>query len=130
MPSRRASRFPAIAFATALAACAAIAHADPAGKWRIQFTDYTANDGTITFRVTPVGGTPVDVETRLTKGSGSSNAARMVKDSLKSSLGEGYKVETDDGQDVIIRANSNTPKFDLMLAGSTLAGLRVRFKKE
>jgi hypothetical protein len=53
-----------------------------------------------------------------------------VKDSLKAALGEGYKVETDDGQDVIVRANSKTPKFDLTLAGSTLAGLSVRFRKE
>src|SRR5262245_30590918 len=113
MPSNRARRFPAIAAAIALAASAAVAHADPAVKWRIQFGDYTGNDGTITFRIAPEGGAPVDVETKLTKGSGASNAARTVKDSLKVSLGEGYKVETDDGQDVIIRANSKTPKFDL-----------------
>src|SRR5262245_31286843 len=130
MSSKRIKRVPAIAAAIAMAASVSIAQADPAAKWRIQFGDYTSNDGSITFRIAPEGGAPVDVETKLTKGSGASNAARTVKDSLKVSLGDGYKVETDDGQDVIIRANSSTPKFDLALAGSTLAGLTVRFKKE
>ena len=130
MSKTRMNRIPAIAAAIVMAASTSIAQADPAFKWRIQFGDYTSNDGTITFRFTPEGGTAVDVETKLTKGTGASSTARAVKDSLKVSLGEGYKVETDDGQDVIVRANSNTPKFDLALAGSTLAGLRVRFRKE
>ena len=130
MSSRRFSTVSAIAAAFALSAAASIAHADPAAKWRIQFGDYTSNDGTITFHVAPEGGTPVDVETKVSKGSGATTVARTVKDSLKASLGEGYKVETDDGQDVIVRANSKTPKFDLALAGSTLSGLSVRFKKE
>src|SRR5262245_31155294 len=130
MSSRRLKPVPAIAAAIVLAASASLAQAETAFKWRIQFGDYTSNDGSITFRVVPEGGTAVDVETKLTKGTGASSTARAVRDSLKVSLGEGYKVETDDGQDVIVRANSNTPKFDLALAGSTLAGLSVRFKKE
>jgi hypothetical protein len=130
MSSRRFKTVPTFAAALVLATAASIAEADPALKWRIQFADYTANDGTITFHVAPEGGTAVDVETKLTKGTGASSTARAVKDSLKAALGEGYKVETDDGQDVIVRANSKTPKFDLTLAGSTLAGLSVRFRKE
>jgi hypothetical protein len=129
--SRRTTQWiSAVAAAIAMAGLSAVAQADPAPKWRIQFADYTANDGTITFRIAPEGGSPVDAETKLTKGTGASTAARSVRDSLRASLGDGYKVETDDGQDVIVRANGKTPKFDLTLAGSTLAGLNVRFKKE
>jgi hypothetical protein len=113
-----------------LAAATSAVQADPAAKWRIQFSDYTGNDGTITFRVAPEGGAAVDVEAKLSKGSGATTVARTVKDALKAKLGEGYDVETDDGQDVIVRAESKTPKFDLTLAGSTLAGLSVRFRKE
>ena len=130
MSNRSFKRVSAIAAALVLATAASIAHADPSAKWRIQFGDYTSNDGTITFHVAPEGGTPVDVETKVSKGSGATTVARTVKDSLKAALGEGYKVETDDGQDVIVRANSKTPEFDLTIAGSTLAGLSVRFKKE
>ena len=130
MTSRSFKTASAVAAALVLAAAASIAQADPAAKWRIQFGDYTSNDGTIAFQITPEGGAAVDVETKISKGSGATTVARTVKDSLKAALGEGYKVETDDGQDVIVRANSKTPKFDLTFAGSTLAGLSVRFKKE
>ena len=40
-----------------------VAQADPAGKWRIEFDDHADNDGTITLRVSPEGGTRIDVET-------------------------------------------------------------------
>jgi len=130
MSSKRFKTTSALAAGLVLAAAASIAQADPAAKWRIQFGDYTSNDGTITFHVAPEGGTAVDVESKVKKGTGASTVARTVKDSLKASLGKGYDVETDDGQDVIVRAISKTPKFDLTLAGSTLAGLSVRFKKE
>jgi hypothetical protein len=130
MSTRKFTAASAFVTALMLAAAASVAQADPAAKWRIQFGEYSANDGAITFHVAPEGGTGVDVETKISKGSGASSVARKVKDSLKASLGDGYDVETDDGQDVIIRAVSKTPKFDLTLAGSTLAGTSVRFKKE
>lgn len=120
----------ALSAALVLAVATLAARADPASKWRIQFANYTNNDGTITFHVAPEGGTAVDVEAKISKGSGATTVARTVKDSFRAKLGEGYDVETDDGQDVIVRAESKTPKFDLTLAGSTLAGLSVRFKKE
>jgi len=130
MSNRKITAASALVTCLILAAAASVAQADPAAKWRIQFGDYTSNDGTITFHVAPEGGTAVDVESKVKKGTGASTVARTVKDSLKASLGKGYDVETDDGQDVIVRAISKTPKFDLTLAGSTLAGLSVRFKKE
>lgn len=130
MSNLRIRNLAAFSAALMLAAAASIAQADPASKWRIQFGEYSANDGAITFHVAPEGGTAVDVETKISKGSGATSVARKVKDSMKASLGDGYDVETDDGQDVIIRAVSKTPKFDLTLAGSTLAGTSVRFKKE
>jgi len=130
MSNRKITAASALVTSLILAAAASVAQADPAAKWRIQFGEYSANDGTITFHVAPEGGTAVDIETKISKGSGATSVARKVNDSLKASLGDGYDIETDDGQDVIIRAVSKTPKFDLTLAGSTLAGTSVRFRKE
>ena len=130
MSSRKFRTIAALAAAITLVAATSTAQADPATKWRIQFANYTNNDGTITFHVAPEGGTAVDVESKVSKGSGATTVARTVKDSLKAKLGDGYDVETDDGQDVIVRAEPKTPKFDLTLAGSTVAGLSVRFRKE
>jgi hypothetical protein len=114
----------------ALAAFALSAQADPAAKWRIEFGNYARSDGALTLRIAPEGGTPVDVETRISARSSADKAARAVRDSLKASLGAGYHVETDDGEDVIVRAGSKTPKFDVSLGGSTVAGLSVAFHEE
>ncbi len=109
---------------------ATIAQADAAGKWRIAFGHRAANDGTITLRISPEGGVPVDVETKIPARSGADKVAKAVRDSLKVSLGEGYHVETDDGEDVVIGRTGKTPKFELTLASSTLTGLEVNIRRE
>ena len=109
---------------------ATLAQADPAGKWRVKFDGYTGNDGTIVLRVTPEGGTAVDVETRITAKTSDSGVAKAMRDSLKASLGEGYKIETDDGQDVVVGKSGDTPKFDVTLVSSSLLGLSIGIKRE
>jgi len=124
------SRLTALAGIICLGSLAAAAQADPAGKWRVEFGSHADNDGTLTLRVAPEGGTPVDVETKITAKSGAGKVAKAVSDSLKVSLGEGYHVETDDGEDVVIMREGKTPKFEVTLAGSTLTGLVVKIEKE
>ena len=124
------SRLTTLAGIICLGSLAAAAQADPAGKWRVEFGSHADNDGTLTLRVAPEGGTPVDVETKITTKSGAGKVAKAVSDSLKVSLGEGYHVETDNGEDVVIMREGKTPKFEVTLAGSTLTGLVVKIEKE
>ena len=72
----------------------------------------------------------MDVETKIAAKSGADKVAKTVRDSLRASLGEGYHVETDDGEDVVIKREGKTPKFEVTLASSTLTGLVVKIKKE
>ena len=53
-----------------------------------------------------------------------------MRDSLKVSLGDGYHVETDDGEDVVIKREGKTPKFEVLIASSNLTGLVVNIRKE
>jgi hypothetical protein len=123
-------RLTALAAIICLGSLAAAAQADPAGKWRLEFGSHADNDGTLTLRIAPEGGAPVDVETKVTANSGAGKVAKAVSDSLKVSLGDGYHVETDDGEDVVIKREGKTPKFEVTLAGSTLTGLKVTIRKE
>lgn len=120
----------ALAAAVALAALAAPAHADPASKWRIEFDSKADNDGTVTFRISPLGGTPIDVETKIPAGTHENHAADIVKDSLKASLGKGYHVETDDGEDVLIKRRGKTPKFEVTMVSTSLTGLGIEVEKD
>ena len=122
--------FAAIAAAICMGSIAAGAQADSAGKWRVEFGSRPDNDGALILRISPEGGTPVDVETKITAKSSADKVAKTVRDSLRVSLGKGYHVETDDGEDVVIGREGKTPKFEVTLAGTTLTGLDVKIKKE
>jgi hypothetical protein len=122
----------AIAFCVvvSIAAIGPFASADPSNKWRILFNHSTDTAGEVVFRITPVGGTPVDVTTQLPKGTGENQVAQLVKKSLKTTLGKGYKVEVDDFEAVLIKKAGKTPKFEVTLAGSTVSGLDINLKRE
>ena len=70
------------------------------------------------------------VETKVVAHSGAEKVAKAVRDSLKVSLGDGYHVETDDGEDVVIGRTGKTPKFEVTQASSTLTGLEVSISRE
>ena len=109
--------------------CGAIC-AEPSGKWRIVLDNRAGNDGTIVLRVAPVGGTPIDVETKVPESTSENHVATLLRDSLKVSLGKGYSIETDDGEDVLIKKRGKTPKFELSLVSSSLTGLEVKIRRD
>jgi hypothetical protein len=52
-----------------------------------------------------------------------------VAGSLKGQLGGGYKVDVDDGEDVVIKTKGKTPKFVLTLGSSSVTGLNIKIKR-
>ena len=121
----------AVLAAVGLACLAATAYAKPSGNWRIKFNHQADNDGTIVLRIAPVegGGDPVEVETKVPKGTSENNVAELVRDSLKATLGsDNYRVGTDDGEDVIIKTRGKTKKFELTLVSTSLTGLVIKVK--
>ena len=114
-----------VAAAALLSLLAAGAQAEPSKKWRINLNHRVENDATIVFRLTPVGGTPIDVETKIPAGTGENKAAKLIRDSFKVSLGEGYHVETDDGESVVIKRRKDTPEFELAVQSSNATGLTI-----
>jgi hypothetical protein len=121
----------AIAFCVVLSsAIGSFASAEPSNKWRIHFNHSTDGPGEVVFRVTPLNGTPIDVATQLPKSTSENQAAQLVKKSLKTTLGKGYKVEVDDFEDVLIKKAGKTPKFEVTLASSTVSGLSIDLQRE
>jgi hypothetical protein len=117
---------------------AALAPADAApaaplklsNKWRLEVSEGANNDGTLLFRVTPDKGTPQDVLVTLKKGRGEDGCARDIRDTFKAQLdGKVYKVEVDDGEDVLVKKRKG-PDFEVKLVESTVKGTRVNVEKE
>lgn len=120
----------AICVAASIAAIGSFASAEPSNKWRILFDHRTDGAGEVVLRITPLNGTPIDVTTQLPKGTSENQAAQLVKKSLKASLGEGYKIEVDDFEAVLIKKAGKTPVFEVTLASSTISGLTINLKRE
>ena len=102
----------------------------PASKWKLEVDNSSTSEGEIVLRFAPLNSTPVDVTTKFPKGVGENEAARLLRDSLRSALGKGYKIQVDDGEEVLIRKNGKTPKFEVTLVSSTVAGLAVNIKRD
>jgi len=120
-----------LAAAGLLATFAALAAAsDPAGKWRVVFDHWAENDGELVLRIAPLNGTPIDVTTQVTKNMTENKVADLLKAALKTQLGKGYKVEVDDGEDVLIKKSGKTPKFVVTLVSTSVTGLEIKIRHD
>ena len=120
--------FHQVLLTAALVAFATLAAAEPASKWRLKFDHWAEVDGELVLRIAPLNGTPIDVSTRISKDTTENAAAELVCGALKAQLGKGYKVEVDDGEDVVIKKTGKTPKFEVTLVSSSVTGLNLKIK--
>ena len=99
-------------------------------KWRLEVSEGANNDGVMQFRITPLGGTPIDIPVRLKKGRGEDGCARDIRDTFKATLDrKSYKVEIDDQEDVLVKKRKG-PDFAIELVQSTVRGTRVNLDRE
>jgi hypothetical protein len=99
-------------------------------KWRLQVSEGANNDGVMSFRVTPKGGTPIDIPVALKKGRGEDGCARDIRDAFKKALDKKlFSVEVDDGEDVLVKKRKGE-NFNIQLVESTVKGTRINFDRE
>ena len=99
-------------------------------KWRLQVSEGANNDGVMRFRVTPKGGSAIDVPVSLKKGRGEDGCARDIRDTFKKTLDKDvYKIELDDGEDGLVKVRKG-PYVSIELVDSTVKGTRVNFDRE
>ena len=105
--------------------------ARPSNKWRLQFSGGADSDGTIVLRISPVGGTPIEASIDVKDGTGENAVAKTVVKGLKTQLPEdGYHVERDDGEDVLIKKRHGAANFDIEIVSNTVKGVRINPDRE
>lgn len=119
-----------LALSILLLSCCSVAWASPSNKWRIEVSGGADSDGSITLAVAPVGQDPVTVEIPMTDGKGENAVAGLISKALKERLGKGFKVEVDDGEDVLVKKRGSTPDFEITLVDSTVKGVRLKLQHE
>lgn len=99
-------------------------------KWRISVSEGANSDGNIVFRVTPDQGTPTDVTVAIKDGRSENDVAKDIVAGLKQGLdAKVYKVERDDGEDVLVKKRKG-PNFEIKLVESTVKSVRIHVAKE
>ncbi|MDG2519638.1 hypothetical protein L3D22_08580 [Lysobacter soli] len=119
----------AVSLVVLLCACA-LAQAAPSNKWRIQVSSDADSDGVVAFRIAPTDAAPVDVTVQVPKDAGENHIARLIRDTLRAKLGDRYKIEVDDGEDVLVKKRTGGSNFDLTITQKTVAGVRITLDRE
>lgn len=126
---RMAWKLPAVLLLALAVASAALA--SPSNKWRLQMSGHAKVDGEIELSFAPEGGTATPAVIAVPRGTGENAAARLIRDTLRTTFGKDvYKVETDDGEDVLVKKRGSTPDFEIMVVRNTAEGLRIRLDRE
>jgi hypothetical protein len=100
-------------------------------KWRIEFSEGANSDGAIVFRVTPLGGEAIDVSASIPDGTRENSVASKVRDAFRTQLPEeGFHVEKDDGEDVLVKRRGDTPNFALELVSNSVKSVRIDIERE
>ncbi|MFY8206869.1 MAG: hypothetical protein ACOVKN_07480 [Arenimonas sp.] len=105
---------------------------DYSNKWRIGFDNRAKADGTLVFRMVmnDKDAEPVVVTVPISKGTGENNAADVVKKALRKAFPKDFKVEGDDGEDVLVKLNFMEGRSSLELLENNVEGLKVKVRKE
>lgn len=104
---------------------------DYSNKWRLECSGGADSDGRITLHLTPKDGELRVVTVAVARGTGENAVARTIRDALRSQLDKkAFHVETDDGEDVLVKRRGRTPDFALRVAENTVEGVRLNLDKE
>lgn len=116
--------------AALLAATPLAVNAEPSDRWRIQFDRSALNNGVLVLRISPLGRAPIDVNTKIPERTSENRAARLLRDALRAALGNGFEIETVDGENVVIAKLGDTPDFDVSLVRSSVSGLSIELERQ
>ena len=131
MRGKRFRHFIALTSAALLAATAFAAEPRPSNKWRLECSGGANSDGTIVLLISPEGGTPIEASIAIKKGTGENSVAAAIVKVLKAQLSKDYfKVERDDGEDVLIKKRGGAPDFGVTVVSIDVKGVRINPEHE
>ncbi len=100
-------------------------------KWRLECSGGADSDGQIVLHITPKDGALRVVTVPVSRGTGENAVARTLRDALRAQLGQkAFNIETDDGEDVLVKRRGKTPDFAMQVAENTVKGVRLEVEKE
>lgn len=99
-------------------------------KWRLQFSGNAESDGVLVLSITPRGGEARVIEIPVARRTGENAVARRVRDVLREAVGDDYKVERDDGEDVLVKRRRGRAVFNVTVVSNSIKGVRLNLDQE
>lgn len=106
------------------------ATAEPSNKWRIQVSSDADSDGVIVFALAPENGAPITVNVPVRNDTDENDIADLIAAAMRSQLGRSYRVEVDDGEDVLVKKRMGAANFDLRVVEQSVQGVRINLDRE
>jgi hypothetical protein len=127
----RRSLFAILALALVPVAPAAEPAHRPSNKWRLVVDGTARSAGDVSFRVTPNGGTPVEVSVKVPVNHGENAIAHDLRDAFRAKLpNKQFHIEVDDGEDVLLKKHIGQPDFLVEFVSSTVENTRFKLERE
>lgn len=127
MSGRFALRF---ALALALLLATGTAWADTSNKWRLQFSGAAESPGEIVLAVREPAGDTFEVVVVIEGNDGENRVSSKARRALAKALPFGWRVERDDGEDVLVKRRWFHPRFEVVQLRSTVKGVRINLDRE
>jgi len=110
---------------------AASAHASTSNKWRLQFSGGSHSAGEIVIELTPVGADAIVVTIPVPDHESENGVAKHVVEVLRAKLPEdGFHVERDDGEDVLIKKRHGAADFGLRIVSNSVKHVHINLDRE
>lgn len=114
----------------ALASANVQAEADRSNKWRLQFSGAAESAGEIVLAVTDSKGANFQVTVPIERNDGENRVSSKVRRALDKALPWGWRVERDDGEDVLVKRRLYHPRFEIAMVSNTVKDVRITFDQE
>ena len=106
------------------------ADAPPSNKWRLEFSGAAESAGEIVLSVTDTRGARFEVRVPIERNDGENRVSGKVRRALDRALPWGWRVERDDGEDVLVKRRLYHPRFQVALVSSTVKDVRINLDRE
>ena len=105
--------------------------ASPSNKWRLEFSGSARSDGNIVILIDPIGAASIRTETAIQENTRENMVAEAVVQSLRKQLPQdGFHIELDDGEDVLIKKRHGAADFSVEILSNTVENVRINPDRE
>ncbi|KFN45863.1 hypothetical protein [Arenimonas metalli] len=99
-------------------------------KWRLEFSGAAESAGEIVIAVTDERGADYQISVAIERNDGENRVSSKVQRALDRALPWGWRVERDDGEDLLVKRRLYHPRFRMALVSSTVKDVRINFDRE